>query len=659
MSRLPKNRSRTVPGTAFVAVLAKRGKVYEAESAFGDEDKVFVGRKSLGGARAGELVVLKADGRGRGEVVRRLGKADSLPVIMEAIMAHYRVPRGFSGKAREEAAAAAQLAARPDPERQDLTGLFSFTIDPDEARDFDDAISLVDGPGEDEATLYVHIADVSYYVAPGSALDGGARQKACSVYMPVAVEPMLPPVLSSDACSLKPDVERKCVTVQMIYRLPDREMTGNEAPAPVARPAGERQASGKQKKKKGKKVATWDFPEEPAIKPAPLEPAKVHFYRSTIRSRRRLTYNEVDDLFEGKAALGLGGDGGVADGGAGSGGTGDARDASAAEMAALLARCRGFAEVLRAARHARGALNIQTFEPEFRLDAEGGIIGVRPRPESESHALIEEFMIAANEAVARFLERKKSDCIYRVHEEPDARAVDSLFDLLADLGIATPPFSLARGSSQAAGEAIREMLRRLPAVLSEQQRDRSVFGELVLRSLKQAIYLEDNLGHFGLASPAYLHFTSPIRRYPDLVVHRALLRELGLEDFACDRLQLAETARLSSENERRAALVERTADDVALAFLLDRLLFEEGWDRVFEGEIVSVIPSGLFVRFEHCYEGYVHARKLWGDYFAISDKGSSLVGRRHGRPFRLGDRLRVRVVRIDKLRGKVELEPAR
>jgi len=619
MVRLPKN----VPGTTYVAVLTKRGKLFEAESAFGDDENALVGRKSMGGARGGDLVLVRTEGRGRGEVIKRFGKSTELPVIMQGILAHYRVPRGFSKAALEEAEAQSELAAVQDEGRHDLKSLFTFTIDPDEARDFDDAISLETGPEPGQLTLYVHIADVSYFIPAETRLDAQARKKACSVYLPIAVEPMLPPILSSDVCSLRPDEDRKCLTVEMVFNSGDTllnsRVRGKENPG---------------KKAKKKEYSSTSEGHEPAPVPE-LLPTKVHFYRSTIRSRRRLTYNEVDDLFEGTAGLGD------------------------ADLEALLSRCREFAGALRKARHARGALNIHTFEPEFRINEGGEVVGVRPRPESESHALIEEFMIAANEAVARFLERKKSDCIYRVHEEPDAAAVEALFDLLEDLGIATPSFSLRRGSPQVAGEAIREMLRRLPAVLSEQQRSGAVFGEIVLRSLKQAIYLEVNLGHFGLASPAYLHFTSPIRRYPDLVVHRALLRELGLEDWACSRLELSETARESSENERRAALVERTGDDVVLANLLDNLLFEEGWDRVFHGEIVSVIPSGVFVRFESCYEGYVHARKLWGDYFAISEKGSALVGRRRGRTWRLGDRINVRVVRIDKLRGKVELEPAK
>ncbi|MCL4472392.1 MAG: VacB/RNase II family 3'-5' exoribonuclease [Actinobacteria bacterium] len=582
----------------MVALITKHGKIYRADPLFGDQKEIFVGHKALNGARPGELVVLKPDGRGRGQVTRRLGKAGSQKVLMEGVLTYYQVPRGFSPAVLEEAEAQTALAGQADGSRRDLTELLSFTIDPDEARDYDDAISVVDGPGPGEITLYVHIADVSYFVPAGSAIDKAAARKSVSVYLPVAVEPMLPQLLSNDICSLRPGEDRKCVTVEMVY---EWNAAVEEAPDAAAK----------------------------------MVPRKVRFYRSLIRSSRRLTYNEVDDFFEGKP-------GGATE-----------------KLEDKLEQCRRFSASLRDARHARGALAIHTYEPEFRLDESGNVIGVRPRPQSESHALIEEFMIAANEAVARFLEQKQGNCIYRVHEEPDAAAVESLFDLLDDMGIPVPVFSLAKGSPQQAGRAIRDLLRSLPRVLSEQQRDRSVFGEIVLRSLKQARYLEDNLGHFGLASEAYLHFTSPIRRYPDLVVHRALLRELHIEDFSCDRLELAEVALQSSENERRAALAERTGDDIVLAFLLDRLLYEEGWDTLFEGEVVSLIPSGLFVRFEDCYEGYVPARSLRGDFYVLSDKGSALVGRRSGRPYRLGDRMTVRVVRIDKLRGKVELEPAR
>lgn len=620
-----------------VAVLAKRGKFYQADAAFGDENSVFVSRKLVHGAKPGELVILKPAGRGRGEVVRRLGKADSLPAIMEGIFTWYGVPRGFSQQALVEAEERAALAEKNDASRRDLTSLASFTIDPDEARDFDDAISLVDGPGEGELTLFVHIADVSYFVPAGSTLDREAARKAVSVYLPLAVEPMLPEVLSSDACSLRPNANRKCITVEMVFG-----GCSPSHPSPI--------------------------PPEPVLK-------RSSFYRSLIRSCCRLSYNQVDDYFQsaGNQAVETrhgeerhhgaplqqhrgapltsplpSGDGQPENG----------YNNIPSHIGNLLNRCRDLAAALRAARYRRGALAISTFEPEFRLSKDGDILSARPRPESESHALIEEFMIAANETVARFLERRQSNCIYRVHEEPDAAAVDALFDMLEDLGIPTPPFSLKTGTPEKAGRAIRELLQSLPKLLRQQQRSYSAFSEIVLRSLKQARYLEDNLGHYGLASSAYLHFTSPIRRYPDLAVHRALLKELHLEDYTYSRIDLAEIAQKSSEAERRAAMVEHAGDDVALAYLLDRKLFREGWDRCFEGEIISVISSGLFVRFEHVFEGYVPARCLQGDYFVITDTGGALVGRRSGRTWRLGDKINVRVVKIDKLRGKAELEPA-
>ena len=598
------------PDYAFVAVLSKRGKVHNAEAAFGEQRSVMVGRKELGGARPGDLVVLRDTGRGRGRVTRRLGKASSLPVVMEGILEYYRVPRGFSAGAQAEAEALAGTAAptqgeagedEADEGRRDLTGLMTFTIDPDEARDFDDAISLVDGPGVGEVTLYVHIADVSHFVTDGSALDREARRKAVSVYLPLGVEPMLPPALSTDICSLRPGLDRKCVTVEMVF--------------PAGTAAADDDAPGEADGSSGK---------------GGFAPARVHFYRSLIRSHRRLTYNEVDDHLGGRVRL-------------------DEKSAG------LLERCRQLAGNLRRGRYGRGALAIETFEPEFRLSGEGEVVGVSPMPASESHALIEEFMIAANEAVARFLERRDSPCIYRVHEEPDPAAVDALFDLMQDLGVATPSFSLEEASLQRAGAAVRDLL----ASRDQGRLAGSFFTETVLRSLKRAHYQEQNLGHYGLASKAYLHFTSPIRRYPDLVVHRSLLAALGITDWSANRLDLEEIAQQSSDKERRAAKVEHTGDDVVLANLLDRQLFEEGWDRRFEGEIISLIPSGLFLRFEEVYEGFVPARNLRGDYYILNDKGSALVGRRSGRPFRLGDYMTVRVVRIDKLRGKVELEPAR
>lgn len=580
------------PDYAFVGVLRKRGKVFSAEAAFGEERSAFVGRRDLGGARTGDLVVLEETGRGRARVRRNLGRSGSLQVIMEGILEYFRIPRGFSEGALEEAERGVTAGASHEKgSRRDLTALMSFTIDPDEAKDYDDAISLENGPGDGEVTLYVHIADVSYFVEEDSALDREARTKAVSVYLPLGVEPMLPPALSTDICSLRPDVDRKCVTVEMVFPL-KRYMR--------------------------------------AEKQAALEPSRVRFYRSLIRSRQRLTYNQVDDHVAGIRELD-------------------------SESASLLERCRELASALRRSRSARGALAIETFEPEFRLSPEGEVQGVSPMPQSESHALIEEFMIAANEAVARFLERKDAPCIYRVHEQPDPASVDALFELMEDLGIATPSFSLEEASVRRAGEAVRELLESHGSDWSEA----SFFTETVLRSLKQARYQERNLGHYGLASTAYLHFTSPIRRYPDLMVHRSLLAALGVSGWRGNRLDLEEIAGHSSDNERRAAKVEHTGDDVVLAHLLDRQLFEQGWDRRYDGEVISLIPSGLFLRFEEVYEGFVPARSLRGDYYILNDKGSALVGRRSGRPYRLGDRMAVRVVRIDKLRGKVELEPSR
>jgi len=274
--------------------------------------------------------------------------------------------------------------------------------------------------------------------------------------------------------------------------------------------------------------------------------------------------------------------------------------------------------------------------------------------EPESHALVEELMIAANEAVARLLSSRRREALYRVHERPDPQAVLLLLAKLAELEVPTPPVPEHLTPGEAAKLAAR-VSERVAEYTEQSGRGAEAFPSLVLRALKQARYDPRNLGHSGLASRAYCHFTSPIRRYPDLVIHRALLRELGVSDEPLPE-DLETAADWTSVRERELSSVEYTADEICLAWLLERRLFEQGWDAEFEGEIVGAIGSGIFVRFDAVFEGYVPARKLPGDYFELNPLATALVGRRGGFAYRLGDGIRVRVDRIEKPSGKVSLE---
>ncbi|HWQ01924.1 MAG TPA: RNB domain-containing ribonuclease [Gaiellaceae bacterium] len=454
--------------------------------------------------------------------------------------------------------------------RTDLRDLTTFTIDPDTAKDFDDAISVVrEGDG---IRAWVHIADVSWFVQAGSPLDGGAAERAFSTYVSGLVAPMLPPELSNDACSLRPQVDRLCVTVE----LP---------------PSGQ-----------------------------PL------FYRSVIRSDARLTYGQAQRR--------------------------DVPEAVAAELELAAA----YSADLRRRRFARGALRIDRPELSFEFDGKGGVAGAHWEGEPEAHALVEELMIAANEAVAGLLAGRRREALYRVHERPEPQAISLLVAKLADLDVPTPPVPdrLSAGDAAKAAAAIGE---RVNEYVAQSGRGREAFPALVLRALKQARYDPNNLGHSGLASQAYCHFTSPIRRYPDLVVHRALLRELGASDEPLPE-HLGDLAEHTSAREREAAELEYAADDICLAWLLEATLFERGWDEPFEGEITGMIPSGLFVRFGDVFEGYLPARRLPNDYFELNAVGTALAGKRGGGVFRLGDRIGVRVEEIRRWEGKVELSLA-
>jgi ribonuclease R len=269
--------------------------------------------------------------------------------------------------------------------------------------------------------------------------------------------------------------------------------------------------------------------------------------------------------------------------------------------------------------------------------------------------LIEELMIRANECVASLLAGRRREALYRVHELPEPQAVELLLSKLTDLKVPTPPVPDDLTPNDAARVAA-EASELVTEYVEKAGRGREAFPALVLRALKQARYDPRNLGHSGLASCAYCHFTSPIRRYPDLVVHRALLRELGAADEPLLD-DLGELAGHTSERERTAAQIEYRADEICLAWLLDSVLFERGWDEPFEGEIIGLIGSGLFVRFGDVFEGYLPVRRLGGDYFELNDLGTALIGRRGGGTFRLGDPIEVRVQSIDKPAGKVELSP--
>jgi ribonuclease R len=272
-------------------------------------------------------------------------------------------------------------------------------------------------------------------------------------------------------------------------------------------------------------------------------------------------------------------------------------------------------------------------------------------------------MILANEQVAQLLERKRVPAIYRVHAQPDPPRVERLLAQLADLGIPTPPSRGAGISAQDAGELAAEASRLVRREAARRGHGRAAYTSLVLRSLKPAQYSERNGGHAGLGSPAYCHFTSPIRRYPDLVVHRALLATLGEGEEAPGAGEVRDVAAHCSERERESMKIERTADDICAAYLLERELAAEGREKAFEGEVSGVIRSGVFVSFGgrlgDVYEGFLPARRLRGeDYLALNETETALVGRESGRKVGMGDPVSVRTTGVEAARGRVDLEPA-
>jgi ribonuclease R len=523
---------------------------------------VFVVPDGTGGAVDGDVVVVRitdwgSDHRGpAGDVAEVLGRPGEAGVDVLAIVRAHGLDESFPShvEADAEVLRARGVTDADLRDRTDLRQLHVFTIDPADARDHDDALSIEDVDGG--WRVGVHIADVSHYVTEGSALDREAARRGTSVYLVDRVIPMLPHGLSSDLCSLLPDTDRLTLSL-FIDIAPDAAIRGHT------------------------------------------------LVRGVIRSARKLAYEEAQAVLDGTASV------------------------DAVTDSALL-RLAEAARLLRRQRESRGSLDFDLPETRVVLGATGEPTDIQRVTRVEAHRLVEDFMLLANDVIARRASRGGLPFLYRVHESPDAGRMAQLRQFVATLG---------HRLTGRTGEPTPRDLQRLLASAAGRPEE-GLLSTVVLRSMKQARYSEQNLGHFGLATGTYTHFTSPIRRYPDLVVHR-LCAAIFIDGTApwLDVEQLAGIARHASERERVAVAAERDSKDLKRVEFMQRHLGDE-----FEGTISSVTAFGFFVLLDDYFvEGLVHVSSLDDDYYLFVEEQYALLGERTRRRFRTGDRVRVRV----------------
>ncbi len=518
---------------------------------------------------------------------RRVGSADELDMNIESVIASHGIATEFSPATLEQAQAvradvAGALAS--DARRADLRDVMCVTIDPLDARDFDDAVGARER--EDGGfDLDVHIADVTHYLPWGSSMDLEARVRTCSVYLVDRVVPMLPKRLCNDVCSLRPGEDRLAMTVRMRLDAQGRVIRAKAC-------------------------------------------------ASAIRSNGRLCYDDVDALLEGRAEAA---DLHMVD---------PAEADDAARMIGVLDRIRALRERIR---RARGAIDFETREAKVVLDANGRPTGVRVRNRTRATGLVEEAMLLANECVAKILADAEVPAAYRVHEQPSPDDLRATIAPLDELGLLEP----GDAAAVLAGEprAIRAVLERARGTRGEY-----LANTLLLRAQKRAIYLPRNDGHYALGAQAYCHFTSPIRRYPDDIVHRALKAHLAGKDGcpeqrAVDRV-LPQLCSDCSTMERTADAAARESQKVKMAELYASRIGERA-----AGVVSGCERFGLFVCLDDtCADGLLSVRDLGNEWFVYDEKRMTLTGEATGEVWGLGRRVVVEVAAVDIPRGRIDFK---
>lgn len=565
-------------GRELTGELVQRGNAYFVQPTSKKYPEIRIDHHDLGEASPGDCVAVSVSHYGderippQGVVQADLGVSGTMEASIAAILHENAVYDVFPGEVLHQADSIPQeVELSSAGKRLDLRDKLIFTIDGDDARDFDDAVSL-EMQENGRWLLGVHIADVSHYVTPDSPLDTEAYRRGTSVYYPGHVVPMLPFALSNGICSLNPAVDRLTFSVLMEF--------GRD---------GQRYGAA--------------------------------FAKSIIRSHARMTYRKVNRILAGDADL----------------------RKEYAFLTETAENMHALSQAMYRRRIARGALELDIPESEITVDDAGKPVGISFRERGESEKLIEEFMLAANEAVAEFLCRREKPTVYRVHENPDP-------DKLRVFAQFARPFGYRIDPSKPEDTA------QFQAVLRGAKDDprQRILPTLLLRSLARARYAEECLGHYGLKAKYYLHFTSPIRRYPDLVAHRMLQRTLLGEEFtAADEERCAEAAAQSTMREQAADNCERDIDKLFIAAYMKQFIGEE-----FDAEVSGVQAFGIFVMLPNGCEGLIRLEMLEGDFYQYDETRMALTGRHTGKRFTIGTPIRVKLAAASETTGQIDFVPA-